>query len=246
MALLAVAMTGCGGKNRAGNEAADSVKTAARLEGDSCVYGLACDGCTDSVLVLLPENLGDPVSYEIIDVRHAGRVFGKPRIGDQMALLIDPEDSLTASLVIDLEQLKGTWCYTVLPQMRAIENMSKRLRRRMERDMPDSVRRSLLKPREYGFVLSSNNVARPVGGMARDGQRDGDSPVVYPEVPMYSEWHTWNGRIILMRHDMRTASAGKGGMATVSDTADIALLTADSLSLRFTDGTLHGYYKKEK
>ena len=37
--------------------------------GDSMIYGLACDGCSDSVLVLLPDSGGDPVYYNILEDR---------------------------------------------------------------------------------------------------------------------------------------------------------------------------------
>ena len=36
-----------------------------RLKGDHTVYGLACDGCSDSVIVVLRNEGGDPVRYNI-------------------------------------------------------------------------------------------------------------------------------------------------------------------------------------
>lgn len=216
-----------------------------RLKGDSCVYGLACDGCTDSVLVLLPENEGDPIRYEIIDARRMGKVFGRPKIGDRMALLIDPEDSLVAELVIDMDQLKGSWCYTVMPQMRAFENMSKRLQRRMERNMPDSLKQQLLVPREYGFTLSSNYTARPIGMKMSENALNDDSPVVYPELRTYSEWHIWNGKLLLTHHRMGDAAQSKKAAKVECDTATIQFLGPDSLSLLFNNGTQQGYYKRK-
>jgi len=236
--------TACG-QEKSGEQTEQTSAKAKRLQGDSCVYGLACDGCTDSVLVLLPEDNSDPVRYEIIDARRTGKMFGHPKIGDRMALLLSPDDSLVAELVVDMEQLKGTWCYTVMPQMRAFENMSKRLQRRMERDMPDSVRQRLFVPREYGFTLSSSYTARPVGMMRSGGDADDDSPVVYPEAKAYSELHIWNGELVLTRHARGAAGQKKKAPAAINDTAKIDFLGPDTLSLTFHDGTQQGYYKRK-
>ena len=37
-----------------------------RLKGDHTVYGLACDGCSDSVIVVLRNEGGDPVRYNSV------------------------------------------------------------------------------------------------------------------------------------------------------------------------------------
>lgn len=243
---FAITVMGACGSDKPGKGPGPKSAKDNRLAGDSCIYGLACDGCTDSVLVLLPEDEGDPIRYEIIDARHMGKVFGRPKIGDRMALLVDPEDSLVADFVIDMDQLKGTWCYTVMPQMRAFENMSKRLQRRMERNMPDSLKQQLLVPREYGFTLSSNYTARPVGMVMRENALDDDSPVVYPELKTYSEWHIWNGKLVLTHHPRGAMAQGKKAPKAINDTTTIKFLGPDSLSIEFSDGSQQGYYRRSK
>lgn len=242
--VISISMIGCGYKTAKPSDGEPIASQGRVLKGDSCVYGFACDGCTDSVLVLLPENISDPVKYEIIDARRMGQVFGHPKIGDRIAMVIDPEDSLTAQLVIDLDQLQGTWCYTVMPQMRTFDNMSKRLQRRMERNMPDSVRNKLFVPREYGFTLSSHYSARPVGMKMGGSGIEEDSPVIYPTLPMYSEWHIFNGKLLLTQQ--RPPSEGKASQKPLvrTDTATITMLAPDTLVLEFSDGTTKGYYRK--
>ena len=86
------ALSACGGKGsniKEENVPADSMaySIVKKAKGDSTLYGLACDGCTDSVVVFLPYEGGDPVTYEIIDALRMGKVFGRPKIGDRLALI---------------------------------------------------------------------------------------------------------------------------------------------------------------
>ena len=230
--------TACGGKKQEG--AVEGALTSQLvLKNDSTVYGLVCDGCTDSVLVLLPSDDSDPVKYDIIDATQGHKVFGKLKIGDWVGIMVDPEDPKVANIVVDLDQLKGTWCYTVMPQFRDFASMSKRMQKRMMRDMPDSVKQTFLVPREYGFTLKRQFSASPVGMVMGGNTLEDDSPVVYPEVPAYSEWHLWNGRLILTRmldnHHGQGGAPGKGAPHIKNDTASFVLLTADSLVLAFGD-----------
>ncbi len=58
----AVLTASCGSKQQQPNHdyADDAISLHKNLPGDSALYGLACDGCTDSVLVFLPYSGGDP------------------------------------------------------------------------------------------------------------------------------------------------------------------------------------------
>ena len=87
-------------------------------KGDSMIYGLACDGCTDTTLVLLPDSGGDPVTYSIVRARSEKKFFGRAEIGDRMALMLNPEDSTEVLVAINLERVKGTWYYEQLPVLR--------------------------------------------------------------------------------------------------------------------------------
>ena len=59
IAAILVLFSGCGTKEEQKPEKTIGLST--NIEGDSTLYGLACDGCTDSVLVFLSGKGGDPV-----------------------------------------------------------------------------------------------------------------------------------------------------------------------------------------
>lgn len=235
--IAAVAVMACSG-HKAENTEEPKSEPMIELKGDSTVYGLVCDGCTDSVLVMLPADMSDPVKYDIIDAFQAHNVFGKMRIGDRVAILLDPTDRQVVQQVVNLDDLKGTWSYEVMPQFRDFASMSKRMQRRMMQNMPDSVKRTFLVPRQYGFTLKRENIATPVGLMPHENALDDESPVVYPEVPFYTEWHLWNGKLLLVRHEHMGPNPSKDHVRI--DTAKILMLRPDTLVLQFA-GHVQGY-----
>lgn len=115
---LTMAFAGCGGGKNGKDIDKVKVVNDVRLPGDSTFYGLACDGCTDSVLVVLPADDSDPVSFNIIGAMRDRKVFGRPKIGDMMAVVVNKSDRRKADMVIDVEELKGTWVYLSMPKMR--------------------------------------------------------------------------------------------------------------------------------
>ena len=211
--------------------------------GDSARYGLACDGCTDSVLVFLPYSGGDPDTFDIISAFQQRRIYGRMHIGDELAVIVNPEDSAEAVMVYNLETLKGTWCYMVTPTLRNIDKMPSRIRRRMIEHIPDSLRRQWLKPREYTLRLKRDNTAMHYGGGYRQTTTDEMSPVEYPKVTHYTEWRLYNGRLILKADTISGFS--REGDKPKTDTADIVLLRDDSLVLRINDAT-QSYYRKDE
>ena len=234
--VMTSAFSACGGKGsniKEENVPADSMaySIVKKAKGDSTLYGLACDGCTDSVVVFLPYEGGDPVTYEIIDARRLGKVFGRPKIGDRLALIVNPEDKEEALLVINIDELKGAWCNTFMPKFRDLAKMPRRLQRRMMADMPDSIKQKFLVPKELGFELKGTNTITPIGMRMRAETTDEMSPVEYPKQKRYSEWRIYNGYLLL--------ATKKHGI----DTADIVLLRPDTLVLRFKDKE-QGYYRK--
>ncbi|MBR1688855.1 MAG: hypothetical protein IJ710_10095 [Prevotella sp.] len=237
---IALLVAACGEKNvkRAGNT--EAISTHKSAKGDSTVYGLACDGCTDSILVFLPYSGGDPDTFDIIYAHQHQRVFGRPHIGDELAVIVNPEDKDEALTVINLETLKGEWCYRVMPTMRNIESMPKRMQRRMLEQMPDSIKQQFFVPREFGFKLKRDYTASPIGLMRSGNTSDDQSPVEYPKLKWYNEWRIYNGRIILTQN-METYAFTSEDRKTESDTADIVLLRSDTLVLQFRDHT-QGYY----
>lgn len=207
------------------------------IVGDSMFYGLVCDGTSDTVIVVYPMDGGDPVTYSCIDAKRAGKIIGKPTIGDWVGLVICPDDAGEADMVINLDQLKGTWTYPVMPQMKDFKHLSKRMQKRMEREalqeMPDSEKAMYMVPREYGFSLKRSHVAQAVGRVYTSSTLEDDSPVEYPEVKNYKKWYAWNGRLILISGERTLANmpSDHKPKPNVKDTFDFVSLSDDSLVL---------------
>ena len=151
----------CGQKSPA--PASKDKPTLQNEPGDSTHYGLACDGCTDSILILLPFEGGDPDTFDIIRAYQERQIYGRPRIGDELAVILNPEDKQEALKVINIERLKGQWCYQVTPTFRNIDKMPQKMQRRMMERIPDSVKERLMAPREYAIRLKRNHFAQSVG-----------------------------------------------------------------------------------
>ena len=244
--LTAILLYACGNKhNQAMQETrAEAISLHENLPGDSAIYGLACDGCTDSVLVFLPYSGGDPDTFDIINARQENRIYGRPHIGDELAVILNPEDRDEALVVIDVEELKGTWCYMVEPTLRTPDKMHKRMQRRMMERIPDSVKQQMMTPREYSLRPKRDNTVQARGGMYRQTTTDDMSPVEYPSVKRYTDWHLYNGHLVLKADTMGIFSK-EGDVPTV-DTVEIVLLVKDSLVLRFPDHQQSYYRKTEK
>lgn len=211
--------------------------------GDSTHYGLACDGSTDSILVLLPLDGSDPDTFDIIRAHQERQIYGRPRVGDELAVIVNPEDKQEALMVINIERLKGQWCYQVMPHFRNTQNMPQKMQRRMMERIPDSVKARLMVPREYAIRLKRNHLAQSVGG-SRNSNSDSMSPVEYPRLKRYASWKLFNGRLVLVTD---TARMNKNSAKRVLeyDTAEIKVLRRDSLVLRFKDHEQTYYRKKD-
>lgn len=239
------ALASCGGS--ADKKQKGHLNEELRLKGDKTVYGLACEGCSDSIIVLLPNDGSDPVSYNIIDAKRMNKVMGNPKIGDWLGLVVNENDSTVADFVVNLDELKGTWCYIVMPKMRDYENMSKKMQERMVRDMPDSVKATYMIPREYGFSLKRQWTASSVGYMREQSSLEDESPVVYPKLSYFTEWHIWNGKLVMTSGEPDFADMEESGKISLKniqlDTCDIVYLRDDSLVLA-SDGASRSYYRQ--
>ena len=217
-----------------------NVGTSTSIEGDSTLYGLACDGCTDTVLVFLPGKGGDPITYNILDATKKGRIIGHPTVGDWVAVILNKEDTMVADMVIDLDQLKGTWVELAYPTVKErIKEVA--IDEEMQKHM-DSLVQAMMKPVEMGFSLKRHYQAQTVGRRRRSAQPDEDSPVIYPEIKNYIQWHVINGQLVLTSQNRSQNDTVKG--ETVNDTADFIFMTRDSLRLRFKEGE-KGFYRKQ-
>ena len=215
------------------------------ITGDSMLYGLTCDGSSDSLIVIWPFG-GDPVTYDCVDAHDAHRIIGKPTIGDWVGIMINPEDTTSVTMVIDLDQLKGTWTYPVTPVMKDLQKMSARMQKRMMADMPDSIMNTYFVPREYGFTLKRAHQAQSVGYVHSNNTLESDSPVEYPPVKRYRQWHMLNGRLILVSVESKetTGPETEAPLVAVLDTLDFIYMDNDSLILT-QNGQRIGLHRKE-
>lgn len=214
------------------------------LEGDSTIYGLACEGCNDSVVILLPGDGSDPVTYNIIDAHRHNRVMGRLKVGDWIGLIRNPTDSTVADFVLNLDELKGTWCYVVMPKWRDATNMTPQAQAILEESMPDSVKKEFFVPREYGFSLKRQWTAQSVGYVRKSPLED-QSPVVYPRLLYFTEWHILNCRLVMTsREYQKKDDSEEMELAGYrNDTCDVVFLSGDSLVLA-SDGESRGYYRR--
>lgn len=240
--IAALTLAACGG-NKKGNDSVQVVKDV-RLPGDSTFYGLACDGCTDSVLVVLPSDDSDPIRFNIIEAMRSHKVFGRPKIGDMMAVVINKQNKHKADMVIDLEELKGTWVYLSMPKMRKHGPVGGKP---MAMPKPDPERDSMMKammvPIEQGFKIKKNFQMEPVGLQYSSTSLDGDMPLEYPQVKYYKEWNILNGKLVLTEGTIEIGHRKRKKARPARDTVDIVLMMKDSLQLKFKNG-IKSYYRK--
>lgn len=215
------------------------------MTGDSTIYGLACEGCSDSVVVLLPEDGSDPVTYNILQAHRKGRVLGRLKIGDKIGIVLNKENHKVADLVVDIDQLQGIWCYIVMPRMRNADQMSSSAQAKMIASMSDSLKETFFIPREYGFWLKREWEASSIGYVTEASSLADESPVVYPPLGYFVGWRIWNGKFVMVSG---TPNWSKDGVLSVSnlknDTCNIDYLGDDSLVLSDRDGS-RSYYKKK-
>ena len=214
-------------------------------KGDKAIYGLACMGCSDTAVVLLPNGGGDPVRYNILDAFRKHQVFGNIEIGDWICVIPcrDKSEKNAADMVIDLDKLKATWTYQVMPHLRDVSHLSKRQQLRILANMPDSIVETYMVPREYGFTLKRMSEARSVGYVMANSSVEDDSPVEYPPVPQYTEWHAYNGKLILVK-GRREFNSIVFNEKTTYDTLSFVYMKDDSLALRDSKGNVQGYHRK--
>lgn len=89
--LSAMVLMACEQKQPPAGEATEPIDMHRNLyTGDSTLYGLVCDGCTDSILILLPFSGGDPDTFDIINAFHDRKIYGRPQTGDELAVILNP------------------------------------------------------------------------------------------------------------------------------------------------------------
>lgn len=244
ISLLAIVLliTACGHQRPSKQEMPEPISTQKNVPGDSTLYGLACDGSSDSILVFLPYSGVNPDTFDIINAFQERRIYGRPHIGDELAVILNPEDKAEVQMIVNIDALKGQWCYQVMPTLKHIDKMPERMQRRMMERMPDSVKRKMMTPREYGFRLKRGYSAQAIGARQQRNSTDNMSPVEYPRLRRYAEWRLYNGHLILITDSTRIPNSSKRGKPE-QDTADIMYLRRDTLILKFKDHE-QKYYRK--
>lgn len=242
LVLLLAACGNSGNTNENNQASGDSLSQepiTRQLKGDSTIYGLACEGSNDSTLVILTSIDSNPDTIDILEARINRRVFGRPEIGDQVAITMNTERTSTADIVINIDRLKGEWCYQVMPRLRRRVGAAADSAVQLPPDFPDSLRKKWFQPREYGFELRRDNTVRPIGIQRNEAERQ-PGPVEYPTLKRYRQWHVFNGHILLS--ETRRDSMGHQQVIS-TDTADIVFLRRDTLQLRFANRE-QGYYRR--
>ena len=242
LVLLFGACGNSGNKNEGDQTSGDSLSqepVIRQLEGDSTIYGLACEGSNDSILVILKSVESDPDTIDILEARINRHVFGRPDIGDEVAIKMNPERKSAADIVINIDRLKGEWCYQVMPHLRRRAGAAADSAVQLPPDFPDSLRKKWFTPREYGFELRRDNTVRPIGIQRNEAERQ-PGPVEYPVLKRYRQWHVYNGHLLLS--ETRRDTLGHQQIIS-TDTADIIFMRHDTLQLRFADQE-RGYYRR--
>ena len=241
LAMAAVTFMSCGDSRQVSK---GHLNDELKLKGDLTVYGLACEGCSDSVIVLLPNDGSDPIRFNVIEATRRGKIMGQLKVGDWIGVVTNKEDSTVADMVIDLDQLKGIWCYIVMPKLKDYEQMSPRLQKRIMRDMPDSIKKTYLIPREYGFWMKRQWSCMSVGYVREQTSLEEESPVVYPPLGYFTAWHIWNGYLVITAGTPKMGKDNKLEVTDlVNDTCTIDYFKGDSLVLT-SNGVTRSYYRK--
>ena len=219
-------------------------------KGDSTFYGLVCSGCTDSVLVFLPDKGGDPIYLNILNANKSHHIFGYLEVGDKIAVLLNPQDSTEVLVAIDIDQLRGTWVYQEMPSFKwdgnseEIDSIRKTVSEEALQRM-DSILQTMMVPREYGYTFKRDFTMMPVGGPPRTTSFNDNTPVEYPPLKRYHEWHLHNGKIIFSSGGikMNDKNANAEARKLVNDTAEFVILLRDTMAIRFGD-TVRGFRLK--
>ena len=212
------------------------------LNGDSTLYGLACDGSNDTIVVFLPiDNIAaDPDTLNILNASRRHHVFGKLKTGDRIAVVRSATDSTAADYVISIDNLKATWCYKVLPTLHVRADMAGHSEKQILSNLPDSVRELLNIPHEYSIQLKGDHTVTAIGNHHKN-REETDQLVDYPLPKRYGQWQLFNGKLLLTEVGMDSVG---NTFAVSTDTAEFVLMDRDTLVLRFNDGVKNYYPRR--
>lgn len=204
-------------------------------EGDSTLYGLACDANNDSIISIMSYNLDDPQNYSIIPAFKNHKIHGFPTTGSNIAVILSA-DKKSAERIINIDKLCGTWCYLAVPELQKPASMTesqfqKFCQHFMEK-MSDEQRDSIFKPIEYSIQLHQNKTVSCTLPMKTIND-DRIQIVKYPRMKFYKEWRLYNGHLLLSTTKPQNSI----------DTCDFEIKHQDTLIIHFKNKTQH-YYRK--
>lgn len=211
---------------------------------DNTLYGLVCEGSNDTIVIFLsePYDGSNPDTLDILEASRARQVFGSLRIGDRIAIIRDSFDTKKAARIIVTQDLLGQWCYKVKPTLRRRAGGYTALSEGSVDVEADSLHKLLAEEREYGFVLKFDSVVLPAGTRPNAASDSEDSPIVYPKAKRYRQWYIHNGQLLLTESTLDSLG---NNIPLATDTAELVMLSADSLVLRFPDKEQSFYRKTE-
>jgi hypothetical protein len=232
----------CGGRQEKSNIEEQQADTLAFvLEGDSTLYGLVCEGSTDTLLIFLPNDkvAEDPDTLNILDATRKRNIFGQLMTGDDVAVVRNNDDSTVADIVISMKNLRSTWRYKVLPTLHLHAGMDGMTEQQMIANLPDSVSEQLAVPHEYVLDLQNDHSVYSYSTVKMNQEQE--SVVEYPKAKHYGTWHLFNGKLLLTRMQIDTL----GNLVPEAiDTAQFVMMNRDTLILNFSDGMTHYYPAK--
>lgn len=216
---------------------------------DGMVYGLACEDCNDTFLVMIPsaDLKGKPVKFNILRAFKKLRVVGRPEVGDWCAVMLNPKDSTVADMVINLDMLKGKWAHLVMPTEK--ENARQMINLEDVNADPDSVLQQFMVPVERGFQLKRHSKAASIGvSLLGKTVEEENNYVEYPSASNYASWRVAYGQLILSEADsildpndplLKKKILNKN---CEHDTVDLVMLQKDSLQIGY-HGKISSYYR---
>lgn len=225
-------------------------KTELKLK-DGMVYGLACEDCNDTFLIMIPtEGLGGkPVKFNILRAFKYKRVIGKPAVGDWCCVMLNPKDSTIADMVINLDMLKGNWAHLVMPTEK--ENARQMITLDDVNANPDSVLQQYMIPVERGFQLMRHSKAASIGvSLLGSTVEEENNYVEYPSASRYASWRISHGQLILSEADSiidpndPTLTHMILNKNCEHDTVDLVMLQKDSLQIGY-GGKVSSYYRQK-
>lgn len=215
---------------------------------DGMLYGLACTGCNDTFVVIIPTGKldGPMLRFNVQKAFKNNKLIGKLEPGDWCAILLNEKDKSVADMVINMDLVKGKWVHKVMP----VEKENARALILLENPDAnvDSIINSYMSPVERGFQLMRQGRAATVGTQYLGTlEKDDESiPVEYPAGSSYASWKVANGQIIFSEPDSIFDPNNKSQKIVNKncerDTCDLVLLLKDSLQISYK-GRISSYYR---